>query len=73
MILRRIIKNVKMLCCYRIEVSEKIHVNKTSESKEYDTCHYWHFLDKGFKFQSYVCNRCHNLVIMTIILHDIAI
>ena len=33
-----------------------IDANKTSASKEYTVCHYWNFLDKGFKFQLYVCN-----------------
>ena len=47
----------------RIDVSERTDVTKTSESKECDICHYWYFLDKDFKFQSYVCNRCHDLVI----------
>ena len=42
-------------------ISEVIDVNKTSESKEYDICYYWYFLNKVFKFQSYVCNRCHDL------------
>ena len=35
-----------MLYFDRIEVSEKTDVNKTSESKECDICHYWYFLDK---------------------------
>ena len=48
-----------------IDVSEGIDVNKTSESKECDICQYWHFLDKGFKFQTYVCNRCHYLLMMS--------
>ena len=38
-----------------------IIINKTSESKEYDICHYWYFLDKGFKFQPDVCNGCHDV------------
>ena len=29
---------------------EGIDINKTSASKECDLCHYWYFLDKGFKF-----------------------
>ena len=33
-----------MLCYDRIEVSGGIIVNKTSESKEWDICHYWYFL-----------------------------
>ena len=34
----------------RIDFSQGTAVNKTSESKEYDICHYWYFLNKGFKF-----------------------
>ena len=37
----------------RIDVCEVININKTSLSKEYDICHYWYFLNKGFKFQAY--------------------
>ena len=36
---------------YRNDFSEGIDVNKTSASKDYDICHYWYFLDRGFKFQ----------------------
>ena len=32
-----------MLYDDRIDVFEEIDVNKTSESKEYDICHYWYF------------------------------
>ena len=39
-----------MLYYDRIDVSVGIGVNKTSASKEYDFCHYWNFLNKGFKF-----------------------
>ena len=24
-------------------------------------CHYWYFKDIEFKYQSYVCNKCHDL------------
>ena len=34
-------------------------INKTSESKNCNICHYWYFLNKGFKLQPNVCNRCH--------------
>ena len=51
-----------MLHYDRIEVSERINVNKTSKSKECDICHYWYFLEKGFKFQPDVCNLCHNVL-----------
>ena len=65
--------DIKMLYFYRIDVSEEIDVNKTSKSKECDVCHYWCFLNKGFKFQPYVCNRCHDLLMMFINLSDVAI
>ena len=48
--------NIKMLYYDRIDVSEGVDVNKTSESKGCDTWHYWYFSDKGYKFQPNVCN-----------------
>ena len=62
-----------MLYFDRIDVSEGINVNKTSKSKERDVCHYWYFLKEGIKFELNVCNRCHDLLIMSMNLSDIAI
>ena len=62
-----------MLYYDRIDVSEGIDVNKTSASKECDICHYWYFLNYSFRFQPNVCNRCHDLLIMSVNLNDIAI
>ena len=62
-----------MLYYDRIGVSKGIDINKTSESKECDICHDLYFLSKGFKFQLYVRNRCHNLLMMSMSLSDIAI
>ena len=62
-----------MLYYDRIDVSEGTDVNKTSASKECDICHYWYFLNYSFKFQPNVCNRCHDLLIMSVNLSDIAI
>ena len=45
-----------MLYFNRTDVSEGIDVHKTRESKEYNICHYWYFLDKDFKFQPSVSN-----------------
>ena len=45
-----------MLYYDRIAVSEGIDINKISASKECDICHYWYFLNKGCKFQIYLCN-----------------
>ena len=55
---------IKMLQYENSDVSEGIDTNKTSASKEYEVCHYWHFKDVGFKFEPYVCNKCH-YVLMT--------
>ena len=61
-----------MLYYDRINVSEGIDINKTSTSKV------WYlsllvFLNKGFKFQTYVCNRCHDLLMLSMNLNNIAI
>ena len=61
-----------MLYCDRIDVSEVIDVDKTSISKKCDICHYWYILDNGFKFQPYLLNRCHDLL-MSMIFSNIAI
>ena len=51
-----------MLFYDRIDISEGININKTSALKECNICHYSYFLNKGFKFQTYVCNRCHDFI-----------
>ena len=57
----------------RINLSEGIDNNKTSASKECDICHYWCLLNKAFKFQPYLCNRCHDLLMMFMNLSTIAV
>ena len=44
------------------DTSEGIKVNKTNSSKECDIYHYWYFLDKGSKFEPYVCNGFYDLM-----------
>ena len=51
-----------MLYYDRINVSEGTDVNKISASKECDVCHYWYFLNYGFKIQPNVYNRGHDLL-----------
>ena len=67
------IRIIKMLYYDRFDVSEGIDVNKTSASKECDICHYWYFLNYSFKFQPNVCNRCHDLLMMSVNLSNIVI
>ena len=46
----------------RIDVSEGIDVNKAGLSKECDICYYWYFKNTGFKYETYLCNVCHDLM-----------
>ena len=64
---------LQMLYFDRINVSEGTDINKTSASKECDISHYQYFLNKGFKFQSYICNKFHDLLMMSMNLSDVAI
>ena len=61
-----------MLYFDRIDISEGIDVNKTRESEEFQIYHNWYILNKGFKFQPNVCNRCHDLLMMSMNLSDVA-
>ena len=36
-------------------------------------CHYWYFKDIGYKFESYACNRCHDISMMAYELENTAI
>ena len=62
-----------MLEYNRIDVLEGIDVNKTSESKECDICHYWYFKDIGFRYEQYLCNDCHSLIQKAISFNNAAI
>ena len=62
-----------MLYFDRIDVFEGTEVNKRSASKECDVCHYRYFLNYSFKFKPNVCNRCYDLVMMSMNLSNIAI
>ena len=62
-----------MLRYQKINVSEGIHVNKTSASKECELSQYWFFKDIGLKFEEHVCNKCHDLLTMAYSLKNIAI
>ena len=62
-----------MLYFDRIEVTGGIDVNKTSESKECDVCHYWYFLNNEFKFQLNVFSSCNDLLVMSMNLSYISI
>ena len=67
------IQVIKMLYYDKINVSEGIDFNKTSASKERDICHYWYFLNFSFRFQANLCNRCHDLLMMSMKVSEIVI
>ena len=52
---------------------KELMLMKKSESKEWDICYTWYFLNKRFKFQPKVWNRSHDLLMMSINLGNIAI
>ena len=62
-----------MIYYVKINVPEGTDVNKISAPKECDVFHYWYFLNYSFRFQPNVCNRCHDLLIMSVNLTDYAI
>ena len=57
----------------RICISERIDINKTSKSKECDTCDYWYFLDEHFNYEKYLCNGCHDLMQKVMNFNDVPI
>ena len=48
----------------RIDISERIDLNKSDKSKECIICHDWYFKDIGYKYKPHVCNGFHNLSMM---------
>ena len=44
-----------------------------SEGIDCDICHYWYFLDKGLKFEPYLCSGCRNLMQNAMNFNDVAI
>ena len=53
-----------MLLYERVDISEGTDLNKSDKSKEFMICHYWYFKDIGYKYEPYVCNRCHDLLMV---------
>ena len=60
-----------MLYFDRNDVFKGINANKASGSKECDICHNWCFLNFSIKFQPNVCDRCYDLLMMSLNLSDI--
>ena len=58
----------------RIDISEGIDTNKNIlTSKKCYLCGYWHFINKNFNYQKYMCNGCHDMSMKAISVQNIAI
>ena len=55
-----------MLYHDRIDIPRGIDMSKKSASKECNFCYYWYFLNKGFQFQTYILNRCPDLLMISV-------
>ena len=53
---------VRIINARKIDISDRIDINKTNASKECDICHYWYFLDENFNYEPYLWNGCHDLM-----------
>ena len=62
-----------MIYYHRINISEGIDVNNTSKLKKYNFFSVSIFLNKGFKFEPNICNGCHDLIMISMNLSNIAI
>ena len=66
--------NVKILYFHRVNVFEETHVNKAKcIKKESDIFHHFYFSYYSFKFKPNACNRCHDLLMISINFSDFAI
>ena len=64
----------KMLEYERIDVSEGIDVNKSSDkSRKCELFHFWYFLDKNFNYQRFYCNNCHDMSMKAVSINNLAV
>ena len=61
-----------MLYFDRIDISKGNDPTKSNKSRYRMICHYF-FFNHGFKFQDCVCNRCHDLKIVSVYIKNIVI
>ena len=61
-----------MLKYNKIDITERIDLNKTNKSKECMFCHCWYYLNKNFSYGPFTCNGCYNIVQKSIDFKDVA-
>ena len=57
----------------RIDLSEGIDVNKTSNSRERSFCHYYYFFDINFNYQKYLRDGWHDMSMKANSMQNLAI
>ena len=61
-----------MLYYDRIDISEGFDHTKSNRRQEWIIYHVW-FFNHGFKFQDFECNGCHNLIMLSVSISNLAI
>ena len=61
-----------MLYYDKIDISKGNDPTKSNKSGYHMICHYF-FFNHGFKFQDYVCNRCHDFEILSVYIKSIVL
>ena len=58
----------------RIDISEGVDVKESEEnSRECCLCMFWYFTDKNFKYQTYLCDGCHDISIKAVSMQNLCI
>ena len=57
----------------RIDISEGIDANKTSNSRECSLCKFYYFLNTNFNYQMLLCDGCHNISMKANSMQNLAI
>ena len=63
----------KILNLNLVIVLEFQNIYISRESKESMPCHYWYFIDLGYKFEPYLCNGCQAVSVTVYEVKNIAI
>ena len=51
-----------MLECNRVDLSEGADIKESEEnSKECSLCKFRYYVDRNFKYQTYLCDGCHDM------------
>ena len=57
----------------RIDISEGIDVKECNETSLNSLCKFYHFLNKNFNYQAYLCDGCHDISTKATSMQNLAI